>query len=273
MLELRNLTKRYGTRLAVDQLSLTLQKGECFGLLGPNGAGKTTTISMLVGAIAPDSGEILLDGKPLRGESDPMKRRLGYVPQELALFEELTALQNLELFGALYRLEKSQLAERADYCLNLAGLRERATHRVKTFSGGMKRRLNLAIGLIHEPELLVLDEPTVGVDPQSRNAIFEALETLAQTGMALLYTTHYMEEVERLCDRIAIMDEGRIVAEGSLSELSELLPRTPKKTITLQADEVTLQTLAASGLTWQESAQQNTLETVFLHLTGKTLRD
>ena len=273
MLELRNLTKRYGSRVAVDQLNLTLRKGERFGLVGPNGAGKTTTISMLVGVLAPDAGEILFEGQPLRSESDPVKCRLGYVPQELALFEELTAQQHLELFGALYGLDKQALSDRANDCLTLAGLSDRARQRVKTFSGGMKRRLNLAIALVHEPEILVLDEPSVGVDPQSRNAIFEALEHLAEAGMTLLYTTHYMEEVERLCERIAIMDEGRIVAEGSLAELNELLPLTPKRTITLDADEATLRTLAASGLTWQETVATSPLETVFLHLTGKTLRD
>lgn len=273
MLELKNLTKRFGSRVAVDQLSLTLRKGERFGLLGPNGAGKTTTISLLVGALVPDAGEILFEGKPLRGECDPMKRRLGYVPQELALFEELTAQQNLELFGALYRLERRFLAERVAHCLGIAGLTDRAGQRVKTFSGGMKRRLNLAIALLHEPELLVLDEPTVGVDPQSRNAIFEALEALAETGMTLLYTTHYLEEVERLCERIAILDEGKIVAEGSLQELRELLPAPENRTVTLSADSATLRLLATHGLTWQEASGGSPLETVFLHLTGKTLRD
>ena len=273
MLELKNLTKRYGTRVAVNGLSLTLRRGERFGLLGPNGAGKTTTISMLVGSLPPDSGEIVFEGMTLKGESEQAKRKIGYVPQELALYDDLTALQNLELFGALYGLTPALLTERCHYCLTLAGLTDRANQRVKTFSGGMKRRLNLAIALVHGPELLVLDEPTVGVDPQSRNAIFETLEKLADDGMTLLYTTHYMEEVERLCERIAILDEGQIVAEGSLAELADLFPRPTRRTITLEADETTLYTLTKNGIAWQETTERQSLETVFLHLTGKTLRD
>jgi ABC-2 type transport system ATP-binding protein len=273
MLELRNLTKRYGERVAVDRLSLSVNRGERFGLLGPNGAGKTTTISMLVGALKPDSGEILFGGEPLAGESDPLKRKIGYVPQELALYDELTATDNLRFFGAVYGLGGAKLAERVEASLEVAGLTDRAKNRVKTFSGGMKRRLNLAAALLHEPELLVLDEPTVGVDPQSRNAIFEALERLAQSGLTLLYTTHYMEEVERLCDRIAIMDQGQIVAEGTQAELSELLPKSPRRAITLDADEATLALLATHQLSWREASERGGLESVFLHLTGRSLRD
>ncbi|WP_395088941.1 ABC transporter ATP-binding protein [Armatimonas sp.] len=273
MLELKNLTKRYGERVAVDRLSLNVKRGERFGLLGPNGAGKTTTISMLVGALKPDSGEILFNGEPLSGESDPLKRKIGYVPQELALYDDLTAVENLRFFGAIYGLSGSHLAEQVNQALELAGLADRAKSRVRTFSGGMKRRLNLAAALLHEPELLVLDEPTVGVDPQSRNAIFEALEKLAARGITLLYTTHYMEEVERLCERIAIMDQGQIVAEGTLAELGELLPRKESGSITLESKEATLELLKAHGLTWHDASERGGLESVFLHLTGRSLRD
>ena len=273
MLELKNLTKRYGERVAVDRLSLCVKRGERFGLLGPNGAGKTTAISMLVGALKPDSGEILFLGEPLCGESDPLKRKIGYVPQELALYDDLSAAENLRFFGAIYSLSGAKLTERVDAALEVAGLQDRAKSKVRTFSGGMKRRLNLAAALLHEPELLVLDEPTVGVDPQSRNAIFEALEKLAQSGLTLLYTTHYMEEVERLCNRIAIMDQGQIVAEGTQAELSELLPQTTKRAVMLEADEATLALLASHGLTWREASERGGLESVFLHLTGRSLRD
>ncbi|WP_309721496.1 ABC transporter ATP-binding protein [Armatimonas sp.] len=273
MLELKNLTKRYGERVAVDRLSFCVKRGERFGLLGPNGAGKTTAISMLVGALKPDSGEILFHGEPLSGESDPLKSKIGYVPQELALYEDLTAVENLRFFGAIYGLGGAKLTERVDVALEVAGLTDRAKSRVRTYSGGMKRRLNLAAALLHEPELLVLDEPTVGVDPQSRNAIFEALEKLAQSGLTLLYTTHYMEEVERLCERIAIMDQGQIVAEGTQAELRELLPTTQRRAITLEADEVLLELLRSHGLSWQEATERGGLESVFLHLTGRSLRD
>jgi ABC-2 type transport system ATP-binding protein len=273
MLELKNLTKRYGERVAVDRLSLSVKRGERFGLLGPNGAGKTTTISMLVGALKPDSGEILFNGEPLSGECDPLKRKIGYVPQELALYEDLTAAENLRFFGAVYGLGGAKLTARVEYGLEVAGLTDRAKSRVRAYSGGMKRRLNLAAALLHEPELLVLDEPTVGVDPQSRNAIFEALEKLATEGITLLYTTHYMEEVERLCERIAIMDQGQIVAEGTQAELRELLPTAQKRAITLEADEALLELLKSHGLSWQEATERGGLESVFLHLTGRSLRD
>ncbi|WP_395141746.1 ABC transporter ATP-binding protein [Armatimonas sp.] len=273
MLELKNLTKRYGERVAVDRLSLSVKRGERFGLLGPNGAGKTTTISMLVGALKPDSGEILFNGEPLAGESDPLKRKIGYVPQELALYDDLTAVENLRFFGAIYGLGGTKRNERVEASLELAGLTDRAKNKVRTFSGGMKRRLNLAAALLHEPELLVLDEPTVGVDPQSRNAIFEALEKLAAQGITLLYTTHYMEEVERLCERIAIMDQGQIVAEGTLAELGELLPRKESGSITLESNAATLELLKAHGLTWRDTGERGGLESVFLHLTGRSLRD
>ena len=189
------------------------------GLLGPNGAGKTTTVSMLAGLVAPDRGEVLVDGHRLHGDADPVKRRIGLVPQDVALYEELTARDNLRFFGGLYGFRGSALDRAIASVLDLVGLADRARDRVGTYSGGMKRRLNLAAGLLHDPDILLLDEPTVGVDPQSRHAIFENLTELKRRGKAILYTTHYMEEAERLCDRIVIIDEGRLVAEGTRTEL------------------------------------------------------
>ena len=248
MLEVRNLKKRYGDLQAVDGVSFNVQRGMLLGLLGPNGAGKTTTISMLTGLLQPDSGEVLIDGKPLTGDADPAKLKIGLVPQELALYEELSALANLQFFGALYGLKGAQLKTAIDASLSLVGLTDSAQEPVKNFSGGMKRRLNLAAGLLHDPAIILLDEPTVGVDPQSRNAIFANLETLKSRGKALLYTTHYMEEVERLADRIVIVDHGRVIADDTLTGLHSRVPK------------------AANG-------ERITLESVFLALTGSTLRD
>jgi ABC-2 type transport system ATP-binding protein len=221
LLDARQLVKRFGPRTAVDGVSFALRRGEAVGLLGPNGAGKTTTISMLSGLLAPDGGEVRLGGQPITGDTDPRKRLLGLVPQELALYEELTARDNLEFFGALYDLHGAGLATAVESALKFVGLAERRGDKVKTFSGGMKRRLNLAVALLHDPDLLLLDEPTVGVDPQSRNAIFDNVEELRRRGKTILYTTHYMEEVERLCDRVIIMDHGRVVADDTLSGLKQ----------------------------------------------------
>ncbi len=219
----KGLTKTYGNLTAVDGVSLGLAPGEILGLLGPNGAGKTTTVSLLAGLTAPDAGEVLLGGEVLREDRPEAKGSLGLVPQELALYEALSAEENLRLFGALYGLAGKALTAAVERGLRFVGLWDRAGHKVRTFSGGMKRRLNLAAGLLHDPAVLLLDEPTVGVDPQSRNAIFALLEDLKSRGKALLYTTHYMEEAERLCDRIVIMDHGRILAEGTAASLSEKL--------------------------------------------------
>jgi len=207
----RGLKKAYGDHLAVNDVSIEINRGESFGLLGPNGAGKSTTISMIVGGLAPDSGSVTIDGIPI---SQPgAKQKIGYVPQELALYDDISARDNLRFFGALYGVGGF------DDALQIVGLTERQRDRVGTFSGGMKRRLNIAVALLHSPEIIILDEPTVGVDPQSRNAIFDALETLRSQGLTILYTTHYMEEVERLCSRIAVMDHGQIVAQGTLADL------------------------------------------------------
>jgi ABC-2 type transport system ATP-binding protein len=247
MLDIRHLRKAFGPLVAVDDVSLRLARGELVGLLGPNGAGKTTTVSMIAGLITPERGEVLVDGERLSGDTDPKKRKIGLVPQDLALYEELTARANLRFFGGLYGLAGAPLDHAIRMTLELVGLEDRVNDLVKTYSGGMKRRLNLAASLLHGPEVLLLDEPTVGVDPQSRNAIFENLETLKRSGKALLYTTHYMEEVERLADRIVVMDHGKVIAEDTLDGLQSRV--------------------AGVG------GGKATLESVFLTLTGRSLRD
>ena len=224
MLEVKAVRKSYGSLIAVDGISLSAAKGETIGLLGPNGAGKTTTVSMIAGLTHPDSGEVLIDGSPLRGDTDPIKRKIGLVPQDLALYDELPAQVNLEFFAALYNLDGAKAARAIGEALELVGLADRVKDKVGTFSGGMKRRLNLAVALLHDPEILLLDEPTVGVDPQSRNAIFDNLETLKARGKTLVYTTHYMEEAERLCDRLVVIDHGKVIADDTLQGLYRMLP-------------------------------------------------
>jgi ABC-2 type transport system ATP-binding protein len=251
MLQAQDLWKSYGAQAAVAGVSLELKGGEILGLLGPNGAGKSTTVAMLCGLTPPDRGSVTLAGQPVGDEASPAKRRIGLVPQDIALYEDLPAVANLELFGALYGVTDG-LADRARNALELVGLTERAKDKPQTFSGGMKRRLNIACALVHDPDVLLLDEPTVGVDPQSRNAIFDNLETLRGRGKALLYTTHYMEEAERLCDRVVIVDHGKVVAADRKSALVALLP--PEKRTRTEVREASL-------------------EDVFLHLTGKQLRD
>src|SRR5499427_9117092 len=219
MLTVKNLRRSFGPLVAVNDVSFSIGRGELVGLLGPNGAGKTTTVSMAAGLLTPDRGEVLIAGHRLAGDTDPAKRRIGLVPQDLALYDELSARDNLRFFGALYGLRGRALDDAIRSALELVELADRARDAVKTFSGGMKRRLNLAAGLLHDPDILLLDEPTVGVDPQSRNAIFDNLETLKQHGKALLYTTHYMEEAERLADRIVVIDRGRVVADDTLEGL------------------------------------------------------
>jgi ABC-2 type transport system ATP-binding protein len=218
-LSLRGVGKDYGARTAVGAVDLDVARGECLGLLGPNGAGKTTTISMACGVVTPSRGTVSVGGVDLGREPRRAKAKLGLVPQDLALYEELSAVQNLRYFGALYGLAGSKLADRIDWALGVVGLGDRAGDRVKTYSGGMKRRLNLAAGLVHDPELLFLDEPTVGVDPQSRHHIFQTVKQLRADGMTVVYTSHYMEEVEALCDRVAIVDGGAIVAHGKIADL------------------------------------------------------
>jgi len=309
MLEARALKKTYGKLTAVDGVSLEARAGETIGLLGPNGAGKTTTVSMIAGLLRPDSGEVLIEGSPLRGDTDPIKRKIGLVPQDIALYDELSASDNLSFFSALYELSGARAKRAIEDALELVGLSDRAKDKVGTFSGGMKRRLNLAAALLHDPQILLLDEPTVGVDPQSRNAIFDNLLTLKARGKTLLYTTHYMEEAERLCDRIIIIDHGKVIADDTLHGLHRLLPATNVLAIELENPNgfrveqlrtlpevesaelrervlrVGVRTLAdgsPSVLSWLTTnghryqhivSERPDLETVFLTLTGRRLRD
>jgi ABC-2 type transport system ATP-binding protein len=251
MLEAKDVWKSYGSKAAVAGVSLVARAGEIVGLLGPNGAGKSTTVAMLCGLTPPDRGEVTIGGAKIDDDASPVKRRIGLVPQDISLFEDLSAAANLELFGALYGVTGPVLHERAAAALALVGLSDRAKDKPATFSGGMKRRLNIACALVHDPDVLLLDEPTVGVDPQSRNAIFENLETLRDRGKAIVYTTHYMEEAERLCDRVIVVDHGKVVATGTQEALRGMVPPAPPK--------------------WVEV--KPSLEDVFLHLTGRQLRD
>lgn len=312
MLSITHLKKRFGDRIAVDDVSFEVRAGETIGLLGPNGAGKTTTLSMLSGLTQPDGGSVSFGGELLhQDDAASLKRRVGLVPQDLALFDELSAWANLELFGGLYGIKGRAFAQRAEAALDLVGLSSRRADRVKQFSGGMKRRLNIAGALLHDPQLILLDEPTVGVDPQSRNAIFENLEELKRRGKTLVYTTHYMEEAERLCDRIVIIDHGRVIANDTVRGLYRLLPNS--RSVELQfegtsADDALLADLSSltgvSGVARSGAGvrietddfsaglarvlaclagrgvrvasvqtARNTLEDVFITLTGHGLRD
>jgi ABC-2 type transport system ATP-binding protein len=311
MLQVRGLRKAFGPLRAVDGVSFEIGAGEIVGVLGPNGAGKTTTVSLIAGLLRADGGEVLIDGSPLGGDTDPAKSKLGLIPQELALYDELSARENLRFFGGLHGVSGPRLERAMDSTLELVGLQDRAAHRVATFSGGMKRRLNLAAGLLHDPQILLLDEPTVGVDPQSRNAIFDNLESLKRQGKALLYTTHYMEEAERLCDRIVIIDQGKVVAQDTLQGLYRSLPALNQLTVELGAPVtdgawlaevrglpgVTSATTSGERLNvgvsdlssgaplvlgWLSEhghgfhhvhSERGDLEAVFLALTGKKLRD
>ncbi|GAA0250779.1 linearmycin resistance ATP-binding protein LnrL [Saccharothrix mutabilis subsp. mutabilis] len=306
VLECRGLRKSFGDVRAVDDVSFEITAGETYGLLGPNGAGKTTTISMVVGILAPDAGAVLVDGAP--PSTAAAKRRIGYVPQELALYPDLTGRENLRFFARLYGLSGRAAAKRVDHVLDVVGLADRAGDLAREYSGGMKRRLNAGIGLLHEPLLLVLDEPTAGVDPQSRNAIMDNVRELAATGMAILYTTHYMEEAERLCDRVGVIDAGRLVAEGTRRDLVARVGERSRISLVVQGDPEAARRLA-EGLPEVRSAATHDdrldlvvddpraclpavlasvgrdgvvvrsvevaepdLEAVFLHLTGKALR-
>lgn len=220
MIEIEALRKSYGELVAVDDMTFDVRDGEVFGLLGPNGAGKSTTINMISGVLQPDAGRVLVNGKDIWLDSKAVKRTLGVVPQEISVYEDLTARDNLSFWGSLYDLRGAELRKRMDENLSRVGLAERANDKVKTFSGGMKRRLNLCMGLLHRPKFLLLDEPTVGIDPQARLTILDVIREVASAGTTVLYTTHYMDEAEQLCDRIAIIDHGRILALGTLNELT-----------------------------------------------------
>lgn len=309
VLEVRSLRKVFGDLIAVDGISFSVQEGEIYGFLGPNGAGKTTTISMICGLLRPTEGEILVEGIGIRENPREVKRRLGVVPQEVAVYEELSARQNLEFWGGIFGLGGAVLKGRVDALLEQVGLQDRAKEPVKNFSGGMKRRLNLALGLVHDPRLILLDEPTVGIDPQARRKILDIVKQVVKTGRTVLYTTHYLEEAEELCDRLAIIDHGRILAEGRVSDLKARLGDGSLLTVqggftgqalTAAAAKVegllpveiadgkgmlmvgrqgpglgrTLESLFAQGLTFEDIVvKEPNLQDLFLKLTGRELRD
>ncbi|TCJ36943.1 ABC transporter ATP-binding protein [Parafrankia sp. Ea1.12] len=309
VLRCEGLVRRFCERTAVDDVSFSIAPGETYGLLGPNGAGKTTAISIIAGVLAADSGSVVVAGHPMRTDAGRARGAIGLVPQELALYPDLTIRENLRFFGRLQRMPRRHLARRIDEVLEVVGLADRARDRVDVCSGGMKRRVNIAVGLLHEPRLLILDEPTVGVDPQSRHQILASVETLGGAGLAVLYTTHYMEEAERLCDRLGIIDAGRIVAEGTRRELVERIGEHDRVVVTATgptagfaaaAGELPgvhaarpvdggLEVLADSAsallaplVTTGEhlgvtiagiEVVEPDLEAVFLHLTGRALRD
>jgi linearmycin/streptolysin S transport system ATP-binding protein len=243
IVEARRLSKTFvgADRPAVDEVDLSIARGRIFGLLGPNGAGKTTFMSMLCGLLAPSRGEIRLGGEDVRHAPARVLRRIGLVPQDLALYPSLTPRENLAYFGGIQGLHGAELLRRIDYCLDVAGLSALADRRVDTFSGGLKRRLNLVIALIHEPELLILDEPTVGIDPQSRRFIHDNLRRLNAHGLSIIYTSHYMEEVEQLCHELAIIDHGHIIARGTVDEILNRLPN----------DKILLRVATPLSLEWQ----------------------
>jgi ABC-2 type transport system ATP-binding protein len=308
ILDVVNLQKSYGSLKAVAGVTFSIEPGEVFGLLGPNGAGKSTTINIIATILPPDGGDVRVSGVPIT-RRQTFKRKIGFIPQQISLFDRLTARENLRLFGRLYDLSGDLLRDKSDALLAGMGLTDRADDTVQTYSGGMKRRLNIAAALLHDPDLILMDEPTAGVDPQARAYIFDVVERLAASGKAILYTTHYMEEAQRLCNRTAIIDHGRILAMGTLSELvagsrtkRELIISAPNLSesslsqfaaqlgggasaiedgaghLNIAEDpEVLLHAAAAAqrlGIipTALRIAEPN-LETVFLELTGRALRD
>lgn len=310
MLETQQLTKKFKDTIAVDDVNLVLRQGESVGLLGPNGAGKSTAIAMISTLMKPSSGDVRLNGKSVLKKPAEMRRVLGVVPQKIALYEELSAYENLKFFGRLYGLSGNKLEQRIDYVLELVGLADRKKELVKNYSGGMQRRVNLAAAMMHEPEVLIMDEPTVGIDPQSRNHLLETIRKLNQDeGMTVLYTSHYMEEVEKLCDRVYIMDHGKVIAEGTKEELKAIL--SDQETVLIEfdqhypelftklseiegvqhatAEEHSLKLIIPKGTRLlgalfheaerygaqvvNVNVQTPTLEDVFLRLTGRKLRD
>ena len=286
MLQLDNVSKAYGDQIAVDGLSLQTKPGEIFGLLGPNGAGKSTSCALITGLLAPDRGQVRIDGVDPR--TPRIRQRIGLAPQKLALYDRLSARSNLQFFASLYGLTGVKARDAVGVALAQVGLAERADDTVATFSGGMLRRLNLACALVHNPDLILLDEPTAGVDPQSRNRLFESVLALKAAGKTVIYTTHYMEEAERLCDRVAIIDHGRLLALDSVPNLlqlhggaSEIVLRTGngRRQISTTDPIASLRNLlgetsaaTSAGVELLE-VRPPTLESVFLQLTGKQLRD
>lgn len=306
-IEAKNVVKRFGDITALNGAELAIPANCVFGLLGPNGAGKSTLILSILGLHQIDGGEIFIDSEPLNPASYEFKRKIGIVPQELAIYDNLSGIANLKFFGSLFGLKGADLDKRANELLKLTGLHDRANHKVKTYSGGMKRRLNLVAGIIHKPEIVMMDEPTVGIDPQSRNLIYDLVENLANDGMTVLYTTHYMDEAERLCKHIAIIDQGRIIAKGTLDQLIDIIGEKDVIELEIQGalsdddlkrivDDGTVELIDGSlmiqtangGAKLQQimnsitsrncditsaTIRKPNLETVFLHLTGKELRD
>ena len=309
VLEIKNIVKRYNDVLAVDNVSLSIREGEIYGLLGPNGAGKSTTINTILGLTKIDSGSISVFGKDFGSNEMEIKKEIGIVPQDIAVFEDLSAYENVVFFGKLYGLKGSLLTERAKEALEFTGIWEKRESYPKKFSGGMKRRLNIACAIVHQPKLIIMDEPTVGIDPQSRNHILESVKELNRKGSTIIYTSHYMEEVEELCTYITIMDNGRIIAGGTKDELREMVSSDEKVEIKVSdvnytlteslkkmdgVKEVVLEknmlsivsarnisnlgkvidTITESGSEILSlNIERPTLETVFLTLTGRTLRD
>ncbi|MRS12639.1 MAG: ABC transporter ATP-binding protein [Actinobacteria bacterium] len=309
IVEVVDLVKRFGDLAAVDGVSFAIEQGEVFGLLGPNGAGKTTTISMISCLIEATSGSVTVDGSKVDTAPGAVKAALGVVPQEIALYPALTAAENLAFWGKMYGLHGAELKQAIADALELAGLADRAKERIEKYSGGMKRRVNIAAGILHKPRVLLMDEPTVGIDPQSRNHILETVKNLNTAGMTVLYTSHYMEEVEYLCDRIAIMDHGRIIAMGTLGELRDVVGGMDIVDVKVDglSDEAVAQVEAIPGVEQVDRTEASlqvltrssgsimgrlvatlesagahvtsitvtepNLESVFLHLTGKSLRD
>ncbi len=316
IVETHDLHKQYDPPngvTAVKGISFTIQRGEIFSLLGPNGAGKSTTISMLSGLLSPTSGEAVIDGRSLTQETQAVKEVIGVVPQEIALYDSISARENLNFWGRMYGLRGEELKERVTAVLDIAGLADRASDKIETYSGGMKRRINIAVGLLHSPKLLFMDEPTVGIDPQSRRRILDTVKELNQEGLTVLYTTHYMEEAQELSDRIGIIDHGELIALGTFSELTATIGQydTIRLDVGLPADEngqitellaglpgihqangddeghlvlqtqdansvlpSVIQTMSNHDLTIRKmEIQEPDLEAVFLHLTGRALRD
>jgi len=307
ILEVSNLSKTFENVEALKRVSFSIQNGEFYGLLGPNGAGKTTTINIISTISQPDTGYVKINGMDLKNHSIECKKSIGVVPQEIALYNELSAHENLMFWGSLYSLNYADLQNKIDETMSLMGLTDRKEDKIKTYSGGMKRRINIASALLHSPKILIMDEPTVGIDPQSRNLIFDVLEELHKNGMTIIYTTHYMEEVERLCDRIGIIDHGNIIAEGTIDELRETTKAEESINIHVENSEhintekikqikncldisngvitfssknsgkdlpLILMELnkAEVGISQIEIHKVN-LETIFLNLTGRKLRD
>ncbi len=306
MLKVNHIIKHFENVTALDNINLSIEKGEFFGLLGPNGAGKSTLMNIIIGYLTPNSGKITIDGEVITGKNLQVRKKLGYVPQDIGLFLELSAETNLRIFGGLYEIKGKELNKKIEEVLELVQLKDRRKDKVNEFSGGMKRRLNIAASILHNPEIILCDEPTVGVDPQSRNAIFEMLNQLNKLGKTVVYTTHYMEEAERLCTKLAIIDHGKIIASGMLLELINLLNQ--KETVKIQKTAITASKIIdleeIGRLSEQDfyyelipnqdyqkiskiyakleqlkipnnyiAISQATLEDVFLNLTGRSLRD